>query len=120
MGRSGDPRKRAAGAFVGLGQMVEANPARQASARRSMDEEITEALATHSHYWLAIAQHRLTDASARIVVGLEAGSPNLDTESLRGVDVGCFICEQQVSPLLIGGRCPGDPTGYSAGIANRS
>lgn len=91
--------------------MVEANPARQASARASMNEEIAAALAAGSHYWLAIAQHRLSDDSARMVVGLRPGSPNLDTESLRGVDVACFICERAVSPELIGSRCSGDPTG---------
>ena len=113
MGRSGDPRRRAgARAFVGLGQYAEANPGRQRSARASMDEEVTAAIDAGQHYWLALAQHHLSDASAAVVAGISEGTPILDTETLRGIDTGCFICEQQLTAALLGTRCPGDPNGY--------
>jgi GAF domain-containing protein len=112
MGRSGDPRKRVgARQFVGLGMVQEVTPARQQSADATLDAELAQAAAAGRHYWQAIAQYRLSEESARDVVGLGGGTPHLDSENLRGVMVGCFICEQPVSPALIDARCPGDPSG---------
>lgn len=96
--------------FGGTGVYVEATPTRQRSAHERHDVELAAAVRAGRHYWQAIAQFAMTDDDVRTVVGARAGAPVLDTENLLGIMVGCYVCEQQATPALIGSRCPGDPS----------
>lgn len=74
-----------------------------------MDREVARAVRQGEHYWLAIASFRLGPDAVRTVLGEREGSPHLDTENLRDVSVGCFVCEQAATPANVGARCPGEP-----------
>ena len=98
------------GGFGGTGVYAEATPERQASAFARHDADLAAAERAGRHYWQAIAQFAMTDDDVRTAVGQQSGMPILDTENLLGIMVGCYICEQQATPELIGSRCPGDPS----------
>lgn len=75
-------------------------------AQKRMDDEVEFALKAREHYWHVMQVHRISpDALDR--AAFEALIQ--DTESLRMMMVGCFICEQSWEPHMTRRKCPGPP-----------
>ncbi len=96
------------------GVMQEITDATNRSARVRLDVALAQAEATQRHVWILVATHLMSDRTARELVSGDPAKVSFDTATLAGTEFGCLICEQQLSPELIGKRCPGDP-GEGAG-----
>lgn len=85
------------------GTTQEVGPSRLASGRERMDEALRVARLGGDHVWTMLVQHLVADPAS-----LTSSEGHLDAESIVGVHVGCFRCEQAFDPRLLQRRCPGD------------
>lgn len=76
--------------------------------RRRFDEALRVAELGGDHVWTVLVTHLIADP--RELLGA-AGEPHLDAESLVGIHVGCYRCEQPLDQAgrIIRRRCPGEP-----------
>ena len=73
---------------------------------KSMDKEIMSAIKMERHYWISIQTHHV---SLRMLDRAMVEPMLLDNESLRGMYVGCYICETEWTPEKTRRKCPGPP-----------
>lgn len=66
------------------------------------DEQLRVAELGGDHVWMALVQHLVVDPAT-----FDAGGRLLDAESVVGVYLGCFRCEQVYSARLATRRCSG-------------
>ena len=71
-----------------------------------LDRAVELAARSGDHVWIVIVTHLVSEATLKAM----ADEPlHLDTESLAGSHIGCYVCEQGYSPRLLRRRCPGEP-----------
>lgn len=88
------------------GIMQEVAPEQQLTKRDLFMAELNYAAKAHTHLWVATAAYVLTEDTLR---DMETESPNLDTENLRQVGIGCFICERPYDKRELKRKCNGQP-----------
>lgn len=91
------------------GQDVSAERIDAAQARFA--EEVRVARLAGDHVWIAVQTHRV---SSQTLLESEGGRLLLDAESMRMLQVGCYVCERPFDARLAGRRCPGEPNGGGA------
>lgn len=80
----------------------------QLTKRELFAGELTYAMRSEQHMWVATAAF-VVDKNI-----LKAGGGEttlLDHNNLRQVGVGCFVCEKAFDPRLLDRKCTGDPKG---------
>lgn len=92
----------------GMGVMQETPPAVMAGKQERFMEEIRVAMLAGDHVWIAVVTHRM---SSQALLAAKTESLNFDSESVRMVQVGCYVCETPWAEKHARRRCPGEPKG---------
>ena len=93
--------------IFGTGITQEATPGIQRIAKERMTRLHSFAVKSHTHMWTVIAQHSVSDD---MLIAMDHGvAPVMDLDTLLGVYVGCYVCEEPYSPALRKRQCAGDP-----------
>lgn len=71
-----------------------------------LEEKSITARGKMEHIWIAIPTYIISDESLRKIT---TDQLILDSENLIQISVGCFNCELQFQPRLLGTVCKGEP-----------
>lgn len=82
-------------------------PTQVAGLRARFDADEAYAKQSGQHLWVAIQTHVVS--ADTLDASLRGEPPMFDRESLRDLNVGCYVCEQAWTPQLTRRRCPGEP-----------
>ena len=69
------------------------------------EKDIEYAKKAHTHLWTVMVTFRLSDDMAEKMARGMNLNPQLDRENIVNVGVGCYMCEKELDPRLIGKRC---------------
>ena len=75
-------------------------------AQQKFAEEIRVAMLAGDHVWISVVTHRV---SSQVLLAEEP--THLNSETVRMVQSGCYVCEKPFDPRLAGRRCQGEPKG---------
>lgn len=70
-----------------------------------LDKDLTYALKSGTHYWIALAMFKLSDQSIKSMMTEKV---HMDMENLMQVHMGCYLCEEVYSERASKRRCKGD------------
>lgn len=87
----------------------EYNPTQQIAKEDQFTEEIAAAKKQRDHLWVAVVAYKVTEQSLK---NMHEEFINLDTENIRSISVGCFICEKEYSELIAKRNCTGESGAY--------
>lgn len=90
----------------GGGQFIHIPGTSPAASGKRLERALKHAQVNGDHVWCAFLIHTISPGALE---RLETDPPLFDAESLAGVQLGCYACEQQYQPRLRLRRCPGEP-----------
>lgn len=88
------------------GDMQHVGPNQVEAKERLFSQDIDYAMKSKTHLWTAVTVHVL---SADALRRRESEAPIFDLESLRSVQLGCYLCEKKFEPRELDRKCKGKP-----------
>ncbi len=86
------------------GTVIALGPDQLEAKNRAFVAEVEYAIKAHTHVWTVMQLHVVSgDTLAEHLAREEA--PMLDGETFRGIEVGCYACEQRFDPRLVTRKC---------------
>ena len=87
----------------------EFSPSAQIAKEDLFTEEISRAMRHGNHLWVTLVAYKVSEES---LANSDKEFMNLDVENIRSLSIGCYICEEEYSPLLAKRRCKGESGAY--------